>query len=474
MQFGDPTTEERDQRSPLDEALDDAEQALTTMISLLEAGSLDPLSNEQTISWWQRFETFRNKLPLVDHGLIAHGEASNLPRDYCSSTMIQFLVRVLQLAHCDAAARVHAATALGRRTSMLGERLEPLLPQLAALQREGVVSTEKVQIVERAMNKLTRPSLDSQAAQTAEQLLTEHAVILAPAELKRFAHAVVNAADPDGPEPIDDQLQQDRRYLELKQRRDGMWHLNGKLTSTVGAQLNAILDPLTKPRATVIDDDDGNSTAILDERPYVQRLHDALEEACARLLKSDDQPSVGGVPASVVVTIGLEDLLAKAGLAETADGSQLSSDQLLRIADEAEIWPTVINCNSVPLALGRSRRLASPGQTMALIARDSGCSFPGCAHPPAWCDRHHIVDWILGGLNGLDNLTLLCRYHHTHFLQKGWSCRVNADGLPEWIPPRWIDQDQRPQVNARIRRLHAQRQLESPSRGRRRRSSLAA
>jgi hypothetical protein len=35
------------------------------MISLLAAGNLDPLSNEQTISWWQRFETFRNKLPLV-------------------------------------------------------------------------------------------------------------------------------------------------------------------------------------------------------------------------------------------------------------------------------------------------------------------------------------------------------------------------------------------------------------------------
>jgi hypothetical protein len=67
---------------------------------------------------------------------------------------------------------------------------------------------------------------------------------------------------------------------------------------------------------------------------------------------------------------------------------------------------------------------------------------------------------------------LLCRYHHTHFLQKGWTCRINTDRLPEWIPPRWIDRDQRPQVNARIRRLHAQRQLEGHER--RRRSSLAA
>ena len=193
------------------------------------------------------------------------------------------------------------------------------------------------------MHKLIRPDLDPEAVETAEQLLTDHAAILAPPELKRFAHAVVNAADPDGPQPVDDQLQQDRRYLELKQRRDGMWHLAGRLTNTVGAQLNAILDPLTKPRTTSIEDEDGTVVDVPDQRPHMQRLHDALEEACARLLKSADQPSVGGIPASVIVTISLEDLLAKAGLAETADGSQLTTDQLLRIADEADIWPTIID-----------------------------------------------------------------------------------------------------------------------------------
>ncbi|HEY6809818.1 MAG TPA: DUF222 domain-containing protein [Propionibacteriaceae bacterium] len=466
MQLGEPAG---DEHSPLDKALDHFDAALTDLIRTIETGGLDHLEGAEKVAVWQRFERIRNRLPLIDHRLIADAEASDLPRQYCSSTINQFLVRVLQLSPGEAASRVQAATALGPRTSMLGERLEPLLPQLAALQRDGVVSPEKVQIVERAMNKLSRPGLDPQAVQTGEQLLTGHAVILPPAELKRFAHAVVNAADPDGPEPIDDQLQQDRRHLELKQRRDGMWHLQGKLTNTVGAQLNAILDPLTKPRSTAIEDENGKVSDIPDERPHVQRLHDALDEACGRLLKSDDQLSVGGVPASVVVTIGIDDLLAKTGLAEAADGSQLTPDQLLRIADEAEIWPTIINHNGVPLALGRSRRLASAGQTMALIARDAGCSFPGCAHPPAWCDRHHILDWILGGPTDLDNLTLLCRYHHTHFLQKGWSCRSNADGLPEWIPPRWIDQDQRPQINARIRRLNTQRQLDGRNRRRRQR-----
>jgi Domain of unknown function (DUF222) len=413
MELGDSTTTERHQRSVLEGILDKLNDDLAELVAALESGGLDHLKTDQQVAVWQRFERIRNKLPLVDHQLIAHADTADLPREYCSATMTQFLVRVLQLTHGEAAARVRAAAAVGPRGTMLGERLEPLLPGLAALQRDGVVSAAKVQIVERAMHTLSRPSLDPAAVQTAEQLLTEQAPILAPAELHRFAQAVVAAADPDGPEPVDDQLQHDRRHLELTQRRDGMWQLQGKLTNTVGAQLNAILDPLTIPRSTAMEDEDGNIIQIPDERPYVQRLHDALEEACARLLKADDQPSVGGVPASVIVTITLEELLAKAGLGETADGTQLTAEQLLRIADEAEIWPTIINSHGVPLALGRSRRLASPGQTMALIARDAGCSFPGCTHPAAWCDRHHILDWILGGLTDLDNLTLLRLSHES-------------------------------------------------------------
>ena len=168
---------------------------------------------------------------------------------------------------------------------MLGEKLQPVLPRLAGLQRDGVVSVEKVQIVAQAMQKLSRAGLNPEAVDTAEQLLSDYAPVLEPVELRRYALSVVDAADPDGPEPIDDQLQQDRRYLELKQRRDGMWHLQGRLSNTVGAQLNAILDPLSKPRSTTMEDQDGQTTPIPDQRPYGQRLHDALDEACARLLK---------------------------------------------------------------------------------------------------------------------------------------------------------------------------------------------
>ena len=245
---------------------DTFDHALTYLIATLESGGLDQLDATAKLAVLQRFETLRNKLPIVDHGLIADAEASDLPGSHCFSNMTQFLVRILQLSPGEAASRVRAAAAVGPRSSMLGEKLEPQLPQLAALQRDGQVSAVKVAIVERAMHQLTRPGLEPRAVQTAEQLLTEHAPLLGPTDLQRFARRVVDAADPDGPEPVDDQLQQDRRHLELKQRRDGMWRLTGTLTGTVGTQLNAIVDPLSRPRTSELELD-GATRKMVDERP---------------------------------------------------------------------------------------------------------------------------------------------------------------------------------------------------------------
>jgi Domain of unknown function (DUF222) len=468
MRLGDASACEQTEGSQLVLALNTLHNALSGLIDTIEAGGLDQLTAAQKISFWQRFETFRNRLPLIDHTLIADAEASDLAGECCFSGLTVLLSRILQLSPSEAAARVRAAGALRPHTLEEEATVVPGLPHLAAAQRAGAVSPEQVQVVVRAMQKLARPDLNPDDVAAAEQQLAAQAQLQGPKDLQLLASRVVDAVDPDGPEPVDDQLQQDRRHLELRQRRDGMWQLEGKLTNTVGAQLHVILDPLTRPRTTTIEID-GATKEIPDERHYGQRMHDAFEDACGRLLQLADRPAVGGTPASVIVTINVDDLLQRAGIAETTDGSQLSSDQLLRIADEAEIWPTIIDRNGVPLALGRTRRIASRGQTMALIAREGGCSFPGCDHPPQWCDRHHIIDWIDGGWTDLDNLTLLCRYHHTHFLQKGWSCRINADGLPEWMPPRWIDLQQQPQLHTRIRRLQIQRQL-----GRQRRAPAAA
>jgi hypothetical protein len=146
MQLGDCIPDEREQRSPMEMALDTFDAALTDLINTAENSGLDQLENHEQVAVWQRFERLRNKLPLVDHRLITHADAADLPQEYCSATMTQFLIRVLQLPHGEAAARVRAAAAVEPRTTMLGEQLELLLPQLAALQRDGVVARRRYRL----------------------------------------------------------------------------------------------------------------------------------------------------------------------------------------------------------------------------------------------------------------------------------------------------------------------------------------
>ena len=158
---------------------------------------------------------------------------------------------------------------------------------------------------------------------------------------------------------------------------------------------------------------------------------------CDRLLRTDAAvPDAGGTPATVIITIDLEDLLANTGDGVAADGTLIGTDTVRGLADSADLYTALVTGQGQVLRLGRTRRIATRSQTIALTARDGGCSFPGCDTGPQWCERHHIVSWIEGGTTDLDNLTLLCRYHHHNFASRGWDCQINPDGLPEWRPPR--------------------------------------
>ena len=266
-------------------------------------------------------------------------------------------------------------------------------------------------------------------------------VLFPPEDLKLLANRVVDGIDPDGTVP-DDELNEDRRYFHLRSTRDGAYVGDFRLTGTAGAKLKTLLDPLAKPRV--------DPSGEVDSRTYGQRNHDALEDLCDRQLRAGDIPDAGGIPATVIVTIDADDLTNRVGHGRTADGTAIPTAKLLQLANSAEIIPTVLTASGAVLDLGRTRRIASRSQTLALIARDGGCSFPGCAHPPQYCERHHIREWIDGGLTNLNNLTFVCAYHHHNFLARGWTCHINTDGIPEWTPPKWVDRDQKPMINTRI------------------------
>ena len=83
-----------------------------------------------------------------------------------------------------------------------------------------------------------------------------------------------------------------------------------------------------------------------------------------------------------------------------------------RLSCEALISGAIKDAGGDVLMLGRSKRLVSRRQRMALSVRDVCCQFPGC-RARRRCDAHHIRPWSQGGRTDMDNLILLCRRHHT-------------------------------------------------------------
>jgi hypothetical protein len=94
----------------------------------------------------------------------------------------------------------------------------------------------------------------------------------------------------------------------------------------------------------------GDSTAdVRTERCPLDAALDDAQEAVSKMLGLLEVGSLQRHTAAEKINFWqLDDLLKRAGIAQTSDGTQLSSDQLLRIADEADIWPTIIDKHGVP------------------------------------------------------------------------------------------------------------------------------
>ncbi len=447
---------------PLQDAADRLALAVDGLVAAVEVGGLDHLDALGLVDLLQQVERIRNRIPLVDHAVLTACADRKTAETLNQSSLARLLVSTLRLSIGEASRRVRAAEALASRSTMTGDTLEPRRPTLAAAQRVGEVTPEQVHLIQRALDRVDRPGFDPADVATGEALLVTHAKTFEPKVLGQLATLVVDAIDPDGTLP-QEQLSRDRRNLSLRPTRDGDYVGEFRLTGVLGAKLSAVLRPLARPRTEKIPSPDGGELPVTlsssDERTHGQRMHDALEDVCDRVLRSGGLPDSGGTPATVIVTLTLENLLDGLGSGLTSDGTLLTIPQVLELAEQADIIPTVVNRAGAVLSQGRARRIATPTQTWALIARDGGCSFPGCDRPPELCQRHHLVPWVAGGLTDLDNLTLLCPYHHREFAGRGWTVAMDAERLPAWTPPRWIDREQRPLHNTRIQLARLSREL---------------
>ncbi|MCW2528158.1 MAG: hypothetical protein JWM76_3018, partial [Pseudonocardiales bacterium] len=133
----------------------------------------------------------------------------------------------------------------------------------------------------------------------------------------------------------------------------------------------------------------------------------------------------------------------RSGLGKTGTGQPISVADVLARAGDARIIPVILNPDGALIAMGHGQRFATPTQSLALAARDGGCSAPGCPAPPDQCQVHHTREWRRRKRTSIDHLALVCLFHHLIAIPAGWTVDM-INGLPHWIPPAWIDPTQTP------------------------------
>ncbi|OZF62717.1 HNH endonuclease [Rhodococcoides fascians] len=122
----------------------------------------------------------------------------------------------------------------------------------------------------------------------------------------------------------------------------------------------------------------------------------------------------------------------------------LSRETSRQLACDCILTAIVMDENGNPLNLARTARTVTAKQKRALTARDHGCAFPGCGKPAAWTEGHHIWHWADGGPTDMDNLVLLCGFHHRLIHHSDWEVFIAADNHPWFVPPATVDPNRQP------------------------------
>jgi hypothetical protein len=93
-------------------------------------------------------------------------------------------------------------------------------------------------------------------------------------------------------------------------------------------------------------------------------------------------------------------------------GGILSKNTLERISCDCRISRIITDGPGTVLDVGRMTRAIPAPLWNALVGRDRHCTAPSCDRPPGMCEAHHIWHWANGGPTNLENLKLLCWFHH--------------------------------------------------------------
>ena len=215
-------------------------------------------------------------------------------------------------------------------------------------------------------------------------------------------------------------------FFKMRTEADGCLSVSGKFdpisASILKSKIGRVVEAMFHS---------GDREVPVDVMPWIEPNDHRQAQALIALVNGASE-SVSDVPAraEIVVHVDLETLqhgLHAGGTCRTALGADLPVETVRRLACEAEILPVVLDGRSVPIDVGRSKRLATVHQRRALEAIYPTCAIPDCEVIFDHCNVHHIDYWENGGSTDLNNMIPLCSRHHHATHEGGWKLQLDPE-----------------------------------------------
>ena len=220
-------------------------------------------------------------------------------------------------------------------------------------------------------------------------------------------------------------------FFKMRHEADGCLSVSGKFDPISASILKSKIGRLVESMFH-----SGDKEFPVDVMPWIEPNDHRQAQALIALVNGASE-SVSDVltRAEIVVHVDLETLksgLHAGGTCRTALGADLPVETVRRLACEAEILPVVLDGRSVPIDVGRSKRLATVHQRRALEAIHPTCAIPDCEVIFDHCNVHHIDYWAIsdsggGGSTDLNNMVPLCSRHHHAAHEGGWKLELDPE-----------------------------------------------
>ena len=218
-------------------------------------------------------------------------------------------------------------------------------------------------------------------------------------------------------------------YFKMRTEADGCLSVSGKFDPISASILKSKIGRFVESMFH-----SGDKEVPVEVMPWIEPNDHRQAQALIALVNgASESVSDGSARAEIVVHVDLETLqrgLHAGGTCRTALGADLPVETVRRLACEAEILPVVLDGRSVPMDVGRSKRLATVHQRRALEAIHPTCAIPDCEVIFDHCNVHHIDYWAIsdsggGGSTDLNNMIPLCSRHHHAAHEGGWKLQLN-------------------------------------------------